>query len=947
MRAIFTILSVLTTALKRLRANLGLAACALIAATSAVALAASVPAYAEAGSLRLLREEIRQQEERQGRSPFALLFRYVGAWNGPLEWERVAPADEYLRDEGIARLGLAVDSFARHARTAPLRMFLAANNETVFLQNASLGFVSGLDDRIRIVDGQAPQATAGDAPLEIMVARAMADEVGLNVGDAVIIIAAGGRPTTLQARVAAIWEPVNRADPAWFFAPDTLDDVVLTAEADFTGRVAADLRNEIDQVLWFVRLSGANVTGAQAGPLLSRVEQVRARAAGIVPGLRLEQGPAEALGLYQTRVAALITQLFVFSTPILSLVLYFAALIAALLVRRQRGEIALLKTRGVSSAQILGIYLVEWLLIGAAALALGLPLGLTFAALMSRTRSFLDIDLAAEIAALTLGEQSVRFALAVLAATMVAALLPALIATRRTLVDEQQQAARSARPPFWQRVYLDFLLLIPAVYGIYQLGTGGGLFQGSANDPFANPLLILAPALFCFSLGLITLRLFPLVLEALARLAALPGWVAPLVTFRALARQTDSYRGALLLLILTLSLATFSSAMADTLDGAMRVEIGYQVGATTQLFETGESTERSGANRPGSQPPRRDIREEARFLFVPVSEHLQVPGILAASRVGRYDALANLGSAGRQLQLIGIDRSDFPNVITRFERSWGGGESLGGLMNLLARYPDGVIVSRNALAGGLKVGDALPMTLQLYGDQREVRFRIIAAVDLWPGVYPQDGPIAVANLNYIFDQMGGQYPYDVWIARDSATPANEVVAAVRSLGIPVVDTLDVAELTEREQSRPQRQGLFGLLTIGFLTAGLITLLGFLVAGLITARRRAIELGMLRALGLSGMGVAAALALEQLLLVGAGLVAGTAIGALAATLVVPLMQVGVGPFPGTPAYPPRLVWDSMFGIYAAFGGTLLLSLLMLGAGLARVKLFQAVKLGDAN
>ncbi len=948
MRRIVALFSVLTAALKRLRANLGLALCAWLAAVTAIALAAAVPAYAEAASLRLLQDEIRQQEERQGRSPFALFLRYVGAWNTPLEWERVAPADDYLQRDGIPGLDLPVSSFARHVRTAPLRVFLAADGDTVFLKNAPLGFISGLDDRMQIVDGQMPSSSAGNTVPDVMIARAFADEAGVNVGDTLTIIAAGTRPATLQVRVAAIWAPVNRGDPAWFFPPDTLNDLILVPEASFTGSIAEALRDEVDQALWFVRLSGEGVTGAQVSPLLSRVESVRARVGGLIPGLRLEQGPSEALQRYQERVATLTTQLFIFSAPILALALYFATLIAALLVRRQSNEIALLKSRGVRSAQILGMYLVEWTIIGAVALAVGLPLGLAFASVMGRVRSFLDVDLTGADVPLALGAQSLTFALIVLAITVIAALIPALVATRRTLVDEQQQAARAVRPPFWQRAYLDVLLLIPAAYGIYQLQTGGSLFQGNA-DPFSNPLLVLTPVLLCFALGLLALRLIPLILEGLARLATVPAWVAPLVTLRALARQTDNYRGALLLLILTLSLATYSSTMADTLDGAMRTELTYQVGAMTQLFETGESADRARPGQPGQPPqqPRRDIRDEARFLFVPVSEHLQAPGVRAAARVGRYDATVGVGAGSRQAQLIGIDRTDFPHVITRFDRAWGGGESLGGLMNLLARHPNGVLVSRQLLRDGLQVGDALPATVRLYGDQRDVRFRIVAAIDLWPGFYPQDGPIIVANLDYIFDEMGGQYPYDVWIMRDPAIPVEDVVAGVRSLGIPVIDVLDRATLIGREQTRPQRQGLFGILTIGFLAAGALTLLGFLVTGFITARRRAIELGMLRALGLSGFGVATALVLEQLLLIGAGLAAGSGIGALAALLIVPFMQVGVGPYPGVPAYPPRLAWESMMSIYAAFGVTLMLSLLALGASLARIRLFQAVKLGDVN
>lgn len=962
MYVFLTILSVFTTAAKRLRANLGLALCALAALTTAVALAVSVPVYAEGASLRLLREEIAQVERRDGRSPFALLFRYVGAWNGPLEWERVQPADALISGGGIRSLGLPLDSFARHARTDQLRLFVPpseSGGQNQFLKNVTLGFITGLDPQMRIVDGEQPapasEAPTASAPLEVLVSRALADEVGINVGDSFTLVGAGSRPVSLPIRVAGLWEAANAADPAWFFAPSTLKDVILVPEETYTGPVAAALRNEVGQVLWFARLSGQGLTAAEAAPLLARVEAIRAQAAGAVPGLRLEQSPAEALARYRQSAQELTVQLLVFSVPILGLVLYFVALVAGLLVNRQRGEIALLKTRGVRDAQILGVYVVEWGLLGAIALAAGPQLGLLFAQLMGRTTSFLQLaegDGPAGETALALTPGALAYGVAAVLLAVAAALLPAFGATRRTLVDEQQQAARTLRPPFWQRYYLDLLLLIPPAYGIYQLQRTGGLFFGQAgSDPFANPLLMLVPVLLCFGLGLLAVRLVPLLLEVLARLAAAPEWTVPLIVLRNLARQPSAYRGPLLLLILTLSLAAFSASMAATIDGALRVAVTYQVGADTQLIETGQSTEAAqSGSQPGGQPqqPERvDIQEEPRFLFYPVTDHLEVPGVLAATRVGTYDATIRLGGANRNARVIGIDRVDFPKVVNHFERAWGGGESLGGLMNLLARNADGVLVSRDVLARGLEVGDTLPVLMRMYGDQREVRFRIIGAIDLWPGYYPQDGPIVVANLNYVFDQMSGQYPYDVWIKRDPQAKLEEIVTGVRQLGITVVDAIDASALIAREQARPSRQGLFGLLSVGFVAAGGLTLLGFLLAGLITARRRAIELGVLQALGMSGAQVGLALTLEQLILVTSGIGAGTGIGALAARLVVPLLQVGAGPHPGTPPYEPQLAWEQVAIIYAVFGAALLLTLVALGVGLGRMRLFQAVKLGDVN
>lgn len=957
----FTFLSVLTTAIKRLRANFGLALCALIALLAAVALSVSVPIYAEGASLRLLQGTLAKQESQTNRSAFALLFRYLGSSKGPLEWERVKPTDDFISGPGLARLDLPIQGLARHVRTDPLRMLLPPSSgaQNPFLKNVSIGFMTGMDQQITIVDGAAPKPSSEPipvggntkaTPVEVMIMRDLADELGINVGEQFTLVGTvGGRVASIPVRVAALWSPINQKDPAWFYPPSALKDVLLVPEATFTGPIAGLLKNEVGLALWFARLDGAHLTAAQAAPLLSRIDGVSAQAAGLLPSLKLEQSPRESLARYRQDAQALTLQLFVFSAPILGLVLYFAALVAALLVNRQRGEIALLKTRGVRDIQILGIYIIEWLLMGAIALAIGPWLGMLFAQLMGRTRSFLQISADAPDLPLALTWDSLRFGVVAVALALVAALLPALLAARRTLVDEQQQAARTLRAPLWQRFFLDILLLIPPAYGIYQLQRTGGLQLGAARgaDPFSNPLLLVLPVLLCFGLGLLAVRLIPLLFELLARLARRPNWTAPLVALRSLARQPGAYRGPLLLLILTLSLAAFSASMAATLDSSLTTAIGYQIGAATQLLETGESTRQQpgGQNQP---PPVVDIQKEPRYLFVPVSDHLEVPGITAATRVGTYNDVAiQLGGTASKVQLVGIDRVDFPPTIGRFDREWGDGQPLGALMNLLARNADGVLVTRDLLAKGLKIGDPLPTLVKIDDDQRQVTFKIVGVIDLWPGYYPQDGPIVVANLNYIFDEMSGQYPYDVWINRDPAAKLDAIAAGVRKLGISLVDVRDAATLIAEAQSQPQRQGLFGLLSVGFFAAGGLTLLGFLLAALITARRRAIELGVLRALGMSGAQVAVALIVEQLLLVVAGIAAGTSIGLLAAQLVVPLLQVGAGPHPGTPVSPPQLALDQVGIIYGVFGVALLITLLALAGTLGRMKLFQAVKLGDAN
>ncbi|MBU6335525.1 MAG: ABC transporter permease [Chloroflexi bacterium] len=941
--------AILLATLRRMRAAAWLTGVAMLAMVVASAVTVTVPLYAEAAGLRVMRAEIARQEEQAGRSPFALLFRYIGSWNAPLEWERVEPADRLLDAAGVRALELPVQTLGRSMRTGQMRMFGEGGiYGTEFVSSVTVGFLSGLDPQVDVFDGASPRpAAALTAPVEVMITRGFADRYGINLGDRFRVVAPGRSPAAFSVEVVGIWRARNAADPAWFLKLDSFDDVLLVHEASFTGPLAAALTGEVDQAVWFVRLNGDSLTAASVDGLLGRLTGLSARASSLVPGLRLEQSPQEALDRYRGEAGALATQLFIFSAPVIGLILYFVGMIADVLVQRRRGEIALLKSRGIASSRIVAMYLVEWSLLGGAALWLGPPLGVWFATLLGQVRSFLVLGAERDDLLVALSWSSQQWAVLAIVVTIAVGLLPVWRATRRTLADEQRDAARVRTNPLWPVwLVLELVLLALATYGWYQLQQTGGLQLGGA-DPLANPLLLFVPVLACLAGGLLSLRLMPWLFELLARLATLPGWIAPMLALRNLSRQPDAYRGPLLLLVLTLGLSAYTASMAATMDDALALAARYQVGAAAQLFETGERP--TAPTRPGQpgQPPTDAADDGPRFVFVPVQEHLDVPGITAVTRVGSYQGNALGGGSRQRIQVIGIDRSQFPTVNPLFQPAWADGQPLGALMNQLGATPSAALVSRDLLGAGLKVGDTLPLLVTMFGEQQQINVRVSAALDLWPGLYPQDGPFVITNLDYLFDSMGSRFPYDVWIDRDERVPIAEIEAGVRARGFSLVGVLDRAGIIAAEQARPQRQGLFGLLSIGFITCGVLTIVGFLVTGAVSARRRSIEFGMLRAMGFGGGGVLVALALEQVLLVLLGLGVGTAIGLLVATVIVPLLQVGVGPHPGTPATPARVAWQEIQLIYVVFGATLTVTLGVLALNAARLRIFQAVKLGDAN
>ena len=168
MRPLFTLLSLVSLAARRLWNHRLLMLCLLIGLVTAVGLLTSIPFYADAVQNRLLQGEL--TEAGTYRPPFAFLWRYIGAWNGDIGWEEYGPVNQYLTQQAAGAIGLPENAMVRHVSTAKLRLYaaedgaFAANNPLLW---TGIGFVTGLAEKIELVEGTFP-AAASDA-VEVLV----------------------------------------------------------------------------------------------------------------------------------------------------------------------------------------------------------------------------------------------------------------------------------------------------------------------------------------------------------------------------------------------------------------------------------------------------------------------------------------------------------------------------------------------------------------------------------------------------------------------------------------------------------------------------------------------------------------------------------------------------------------------------------------------------------
>ncbi len=957
---LLSIFSTLILAAKRLWNHRLLMLCLLAGLIAAVGLLASIPLYADAAHHQLLQGQL--TEAGTYRPPFAFLWRYVGAWHSEVAWEDYTPADEYLSRQAADVIGLPqAATVTRHVQTANLQLF-PASQELGFdpdqpLLWTNLGFISDLAHHIELLEGAFPSSAPTDQEeaVPVLISQNLADQMGLQVGERYTLFGTG--QIQLPAQVAGVWAPQNPFEPFWFYQPSAFDEVLLTSEAAFVEQVVPALEKPVSLALWYQNFDGDQVRTSDVPGLLDRIATSQSRVTALLDHTTLDVSPVEALRAYRREARSLTVMLSLFSIPTVGLVLYFIGLIAGMVVRRGQNEIATLRSRGATRAQIVSIYALEGVLIGGLGLAGGLFLGRWLAQLMGQTRTFLDLSALSQaeagLTSIPFSPTALLYGLLGAGLAWLALLAPALGASRHTIVTFKWERARALLSPLWQRYFLDLFMLTPALYGWYTLQRQGTIsLLGSGDDPFSNPLLFLVPALFCFSLALLFVRLFPLLMGALAWLAAQSPSTVLLLTLRQLARVSGQYTGPLLLLSLTLSLATFTASMAVTLDDHLHARVYYQTGADLNLAELGESTETPEEPTLFGQPdaPKDETeaeQDEPRWLFLPVSDHLQVPGVRAAARVGDYNATTNLGGGTQSGRLLGVDRIDFP-AVAFFRPDFAAGESLGGLMNRLAIDPAGILVNRDFMARhGLAVGDPLRLTVSTEGESHDIVFTVAGPLKLFPTLYAQDGPFFVANLDHVHESMGGVFPYDVWLSTDPDVPGPQIVAGARDLGLVVVAASDARSTILTEQTRPERQGLFGLLSVGFLAAAALTVLGFLVYAVGSFQRRFIELGMLRAVGLSALQMAGYLASEQALIILTGAGLGTGLGVWASSLFIPYLQVGGDKTALVPPFQVQIAWAELETIYAVFGGMFVVAVGVLLVLLIRMKVFEAVKLGETG
>ncbi len=948
-------------ALRRLFHRSGLHGALLVGWIMAIALMAAIPMYTDAVNQRLLRDEL-NLETSSRRPAFGFLFFSTDSVSpsttlgGDVErqsdYQRLA---SYFEESLVGTFQLPVVTQMHFIRSDLFQLFPPGTGPygrgEAALGKMNLGFIQDLASHAELIAGSLPGVlTDPTAPVEVLVHQAWANQTGMQVGEVYVLYRAASpdpatpeRPFALPILVTGIWKATDPDAAFWYIAPSVFENSLLTAPETYL----ADLRFRIPRPLfdatWYAALDGGGVRAEDVEQLQLLLEQVKSQIQQHLPGTRLILSPEDALLRYQANVAAQSTILLVMGLPVFALILLFVMITASSLVERQQLDMAMLHSRGGSLSQMLGMFALQGIVLSGLAFLLGIPGGLLAANLMGTASailmgggaSALDLFLAPAIT-----RASLLYACLALILVNVATLMPVVRMARTTVVQAERRLSRPPSLLTGTGFMWDLLAVIACGYGWYLLQTSGQfalpeLFQGV--EIWENPLLFLTPCLFLWIGSRLLRYLWPVMLRALELpVRSLPGFTL-LLAIRNLARHTPQHVPLLSLLLLTTSLGAFVTSAARTLEHNLTDSALYQVGSTLAVAENAKRFAASSAE----QPP---ASANSGWVIPPFDLHQNINGVRAAARVGRFPVSVTIGQRSFAAELYGIDRADWPQV--GFFRTDFASQSLGALMNELAIADNGLLVSSHLLEqSGYNLGDTIQIRGLVLGSGYPVSFRIVGSLDYFPTSYPPGELFLVANLEYIHTQTGGPLPYYVWLNLAEDTSAPEVQAVLEERGIEVLEMEDARLYMAARRADPARLGLFGFLALGYAATIFLSVMALAVHAVLNAHRRRTQLGLLQAVGMLSRQASSSLAWEQAMLTLLGVGGGTLLGYAASQVFVPFLQGGLTAASRIPPYVVHISWDEVLiaaGIMAmaALAITVILRIL-----LARLKLFETLKLGE--
>ena len=945
--------------------NKWLVASLFIGLVMSVALVSSMPIYSEAVLSRMLVKDLESMQTKKSVYPGNQYNKLFYTKETPEQMNKIyTKVDRYIREQASAGFQIPVQELVVDFQSKSIKIRPTNDpepNTKKSVKTMSLRSFSDLEEHIKLTDGRMPaEQQPVDGVYEVLVT-----ERGLiqfkTVLDSEFFVDDDKIAGEIKFKPVGVFEKKRDDDP--YFRDTDLSELsgsFVISDKLAKQHLLQESRIPVASVGWFFVLDYSKLELRFVDDFIQTTNKIRnVMLNNVTMYQTVSETPAlDTIAKYMDRAKQLRTLMWSLNVPVFIMLGFYMFMVSNLIADRQKNEIAVLRSRGAARWQVITSYAVEGIILCGIAFGVGPLLGVVLTDLLGASNGFLEFVQRVRLP-VRITEEAYRYGAIASAVCFVIMLIPIIMATRVSIVGHKQQLARLLKSPLWHKMFLDVIALALAIYGLYTFRKRLADLQSlglNASDLNIDPLQFVIPALFIMGAGLLLLRLYPWVLRLVYW--TFKKWWPPSVyaTLIQVGRSSTQYQFLMIFLIMTIATGVFSASAARTINNNTEDRIRYGNGAEIVLTAQWVN-DAPPPPAPGQPQPETPVTEAPVHYLEPAFEPFKtIKGVEHAAKVFKKEAAFNVNEGSGSATLIGIDTDEFGE--TAWFRDSLLDYPINDYLNLLAGDSQAVLISKTlAEQNKVKPGDTIWVG---WSDVPQQPFKVYGIIDYFPTFNPNP---AIGSVDVSEDSASGRAPmlivghlpriqvqlalepYDVWIKLKPEVSTAEFYEGLTESKLPITSIVNTREELVDAKNDPFLMALNGILTLGFVLSILVSFIGFLLYWVLSLRGRTLQNGILRAIGLSLKQLIGMLAVEQLLTYGVAVLIGIGVGNLASLLYVPNFQIAINPSSLVPPF--KVMFDSsdLMRIYLLVGFMLIFGLGILAYMLSRLRIHQAIKLGE--
>jgi len=907
-----------------------------------ISIAAANPMYTEAVLQRTLDTSLSNYIVDNNKYPMAMTVRGSGYTD---QIVRLLTTEKDLRESGD-KYGLPMKQFISNYSVASKTVTTSFVRDDSYSEIGISG-LTDLEEHISILTGSMPSAGPDeDGIIDVVVSERGMQNMRLLLGEVLTwekYTDPDGNP--LKVRIAGVFTAADSSDPYWVASPSSFSRTVLMNDKLFRSYFIETGIYDI-QPVWYTLYDYSNLRVRDVEHIMSVLAEYTEHFDQLA-SQSLHNNFETLLSDFQKTEKKVRTTFLVLQFPVFVLLAAFIFMVSRQLLEMEQSEISVIKSRGASRRQIIGVYLVQSLVTVGISFLISMLLSTALVKVLGSASGFLEFVRGRKLTVELRGD-ALLYAVGAAVFSICTMVVPVFKHSKVTIVNQKQKKnSTRADSPLWQRLFLDVILLGLSMYGLFSFNAQKEILSQAVLDGQAlDPMLFLSSSLFMVGAGLLTLRIIPLLVRLIFRLNR-EKWSPALYTSFVRVIRTRRQQGFIMaFLVMTIALGVFNASAARTINNNDERNLLYLTGTDIIIGEKWKDNSGEVAEALANGQEVKLTYTEPDFGRYEILEEVES---LTKVYVDK-EVNVSLGAATLEnVSLMAIDTKGFGE--TAFLEDGLLPEHWYNYLNAMSQTSDAVLLSSNFRDYDYEINDVIYYRV----NGTTVRGVIYGFVDYWPSYAPvtytrdTDGKYSEKANYMIVSNLGnlqaecGPIPYQVWMRTKGSSSFIYDFIEENKLELEAFEDLAAERVAHKNAA--VLQGTNGILTVGFIVALVICTVGFLIYWILSIKSRELQFGIFRAMGMGMNEIITMLLNEQVFISGTAILAGAGVGWLTARLFMPLIQIAYSSAEN--ALPLQVVSEASDNVRLAviIGLMIILCMAVLAWIIRKMKIAQALKLGE--